>query len=416
MSSAMRRALRLSAAAAAMLSLGCTVKTSTSSGTSMNDPKPIASEHTSDGGKPIDPKPEDAEPADAKKPEKPDPNAAQKERMAKALAELEAEYKKEAERWTPEIRQSVTKLVNTKWRSTSAAIRPILASPHRTDEDKSRDKFRHPKETLAFFGIKPTMVVFEVGPGRGWWTEILAPLLGAGGKLKIAGYDSKSDDPMVAYFGKGIELMLTTFPELYGKIETVQNPDLQSFEMGEPESLDAILVMRMTHNLVRFKGFDKFLAEAHATLKPGGILAIEQHRALAAADPQKSAEKGYVPEKWLIAQIEAAGFKLEKKSEINANKKDTKDYEKGVWTLPPTYADGDKDKAKWDAIGESDRMTLKFVKPKAKKPTGKDAAVDGKIKGEVAPTHEGDAKKDPAAPKDAGAGKDAAAGKPIKSK
>jgi predicted methyltransferase len=368
MSSAMRRPLFIPVAAAALLSLACTVRTSTSSSSSANnDGKPIPT--SDDSGKPI-PKGDDAgKPTDGGTPkgEKPkDANAAQRERMEKALAELEAEYKKDAARWTPELKAEATKLTSTKWRGTAVALASILKSDIRKPENKERDKFRHPKETLLFFGIKPTMTVFEVGPGKGWWTEILAPLLGASGKLKIASYDPASEDPMLGYFAKGIKMMLDSAPELYGKIETVLNPTMDAFEMGEPESVDAILVMRMTHNLVRFKGFDKFLGEAHETLKPGGILAIEQHRAPADADPIASAEKGYVPEKWLIEQVTAAGFKLEKKSEINANKKDTKDYEKGVWTLPPSYAEGDKDKAKYDAIGESDRMTLKFVKPKKK--------------------------------------------------
>jgi len=375
MSSAMRRSLFIPVAAAALLSLACTVRTSTSSSSSANDGKPVASDdgrgtgkptQKADDGKPI-PKADDDKPAQREKPK--DANAAQRERMAKALAELEAEYKKEAERWTPELKAQASKLVATKWRSTAAAMAVILKSPIRTDENKSRDRFRHPRETLVFFGIKPTHTVFEVGPGKGWWTELLAPLLAASGKLRIATYDASSDDPMMAYFAKGIQMMLDSRPELYGKIETVRNPAMDAFEMGEPESLDAVMVMRMTHNLVRFKGFEKFLTEAHDTLKPGGILAIEQHRAAADADPMASAEKGYVPEKWLIEQVEAAGFKLEKKSEINANKKDTKDYEKGVWTLPPTYAEGDKDKAKYDAIGESDRMTLKFIKPKKRPAT-----------------------------------------------
>ncbi len=366
----MRRPLFIPVAAAALLSLACTVRTSTSSSSSANnDGKPIPSDDASNDGKPI-PKGDDAgKPTDggtAKGDPAKDPKAAQRERMEKALAELEAEYAKDAARWTPELKAEATKLTSTKWRGTAVALATILKSDIRKAENKSRDQFRHPKETLLFFGIKPTMTVFEVGPGKGWWTEILAPLLGASGKLKIASYDAASEDPMLAYFAKGIKLMLDSAPELYGKIETVMNPTMDAFEMGEPESLDAILVMRMTHNLVRFKGFDKFLGEAHETLKVGGILAIEQHRAPADADPMASAEKGYVPEKWLIEQVTAAGFKLEKKSEINANKKDTKDYEKGVWTLPPTYAEGDKDKAKYDAIGESDRMTLKFVKPKPK--------------------------------------------------
>ena len=393
----MRRSLFIPVAAAALLSLACTVRTSTSSSSSANDGKPVTSDHDhSDGkptqndgdGKPIGKADDGSKPAEREKPK--DANAAQRERMNKALAELEAEYKKDAERWTPELKAQVAKLVATKWRTTAQAMGPILKSPHRKEENKSRDRFRHPKETLVFFGIKPTHTVFEVGPGKGWWTEILAPLLGASGKLRIATYDPSSDDPMMAYFAKGIQMMLDSAPELYGKIETIKNPTMDAFEMGEPESLDAIMLMRMTHNLVRFKGFDKFLTEAHDTLKPGGILAIEQHRAKADADPMAAAEKGYVPEKWLIEQVEAAGFKLEKKSEINANKKDTKDYEKGVWTLPPTYAEGDKDKAKYDAIGESDRMTLKFIKPKTRPAAKKTTTTD--LKGEVKPTHEGDKK------------------------
>jgi predicted methyltransferase len=395
MSSAMRRSLFIPVAAAALLSLACTVRTSTSSSSSANDGKPVANDDgrgtgkpTQSDGKPIGKADDSTKPAEREKPK--DANAAQRERMQKALAELEAEYKKDAERWTPELKAQAAKLVATKWRTTAQAMTTILKSAHRKEENKSRDKFRKPKETLVFFGIKPTHTVFEVGPGKGWWTEILAPLLGAQGKLRIATYDAASDDPMMAYFAKGIQMMLDSAPELYGKIETIKNPTMEAFEMGEPESLDAIMLMRMTHNLVRFKGFDKFLTEAHDTLKPGGILAIEQHRAKPDADPMAAAEKGYVPEKWLIEQVEAAGFKLEKKSEINANKKDTKDYEKGVWTLPPTYAEGDKDKAKYDAIGESDRMTLKFVKPKTK-PAKKTTTTD--LKGEVKPTHEGDKKK-----------------------
>ncbi|MBL8948019.1 MAG: hypothetical protein JNK45_32895, partial [Myxococcales bacterium] len=124
-----------------------------------------------------------------------------------------------------------------------------------------------------------------------------------------------------------------------------------------------------------------FLAAAHSTLKNKGVLAIEQHRAPEGADPAESAKKGYVPEAWLIEQVEAAGFKLDDKSEINANPKDTKDYPKGVWTLPPNFAEGDKDRAKYEAIGESDRMTLKFVKPKIKaapKRATPSAAAEGK--------------------------------------
>jgi predicted methyltransferase len=128
--------------------------------------------------------------------------------------------------------------------------------------------------------------------------------------------------------------------------------------------VDAVVVMRAMHNLHRDKLLPGFLAETFKALKPGGVLGVEQHRAKPDAKPDESAEKGYLPEDFVIKTVEAAGFKLEGKSEVNANPKDTKDYPEGVWTLPPTLELGDKDRAKYTAIGESDRMTLKFVKPK----------------------------------------------------
>jgi predicted methyltransferase len=229
---------------------------------------------------------------------------------------------------------------------------------------------------MAFFGLKPNMRVFEVGPGGGWWTELLAIVLYGSGKLVLGGADTKSDDPMTAYVARYMELMLTTPGPLYERVETIPQATTSAYDMGAPDSLDMVLVMRMMHNLIRFnegKNLDKFLANAFVALKPGGVLAVEQHRAAEGADPMQSSEKGYVPQKWLIEKIQSAGFQLAGKSEINANKKDTKDYEKGVWTLPPTYIEGEKDKDKYTAIGESDRMTLKFVKPKAAKKTSKAA-------------------------------------------
>jgi predicted methyltransferase len=128
-----------------------------------------------------------------------------------------------------------------------------------------------------------------------------------------------------------------------------------------------ILVFRELHGMVMGKRLDRWLAAFHKALKPNGVLGIEQHRARPDATAEKSAEEGYLPEKWVIEKIEAAGFKLAGKSEVNANKKDTKDHPEGVWTLPPSYALGDKDRAKYAAIGESDRMTLKFVKAAPRK-------------------------------------------------
>lgn len=345
-------------ATALVLAIGCNVSSSSSS----RPPGP-GSEPDPTAGKPIEKAESTEKPLE---PTKPDPKEEAKKRFDAAMAELEAEYKTEAARWTPELKAATAKLTATKWRTMQQGMTAALKGEHRRPGHAARDPFRHPKETMTFFGLKPTMNVFEVGPGAGWWSELLAVLLSAKGTLAMATYDSKSDDHTTAYFGRGMALMLDTAPELYGKVERVQNSAPGAYELGPAGSRDMVLVMRMTHNLIRMNGLDKFLGQVHTVLKPGGVLAIEQHRAPEGADPAQSATKGYVPEAWLIQQVEAAGFKLEKKSEINANPKDTKDYPKGVWTLPPNFAEGDKDKPKFEAIGESDRMTLKFVKPKTK--------------------------------------------------
>ncbi len=357
----------------ALAALACTVQASSSSSS------------TPDGGKPVDPaagKPvEKAEPAD-KPIDKPkvDPKEQAKKEFEAAMADLDAQLAAEKARWTPEMTAGVEKLTATKWRNVVQGMKAILASPHRKPGNAGRDPFRHPVATLEFFGLKPTMHVYEVGPGGGWWTELLAPLLAAKGKLAVGMLDKNSDDYGVKYSAHATEVLLDAAPALYGKVERVPTQP-GAYDMGPAGSLDMILVMRMTHNLIRGNNLEKFLGKAHETLKPGGVLAIEQHRAPEGADPKTSAEKGYVPEAWLIQQVEAAGFKLAGKSEINANAKDTKDYAKGVWTLPPTFAEGDKDKAKYEAIGESDRMTLKFVRPA--KPA-KDSVLGG-VKAKDAP-------------------------------
>ncbi|HWB81301.1 MAG TPA: hypothetical protein VG755_40340 [Nannocystaceae bacterium] len=365
--------------AALALALGCNVKYSSSS-TASNNPEPAADPNA---GKPI----ETAEPA-GKPIEKPDPEAEKKAKEKaeydKAMKELEDASAKEAARWTPEMRAEVVKLTSTKWPNAKKGLTVALAGSYRMPGNKERDKDRHPVKTMEVFGLRPDMRVFEVGPGAGWWTELLAVVLAQKGKLVIAGFDAKSDDLRVAYNGRAQELKFGNAPELYGKLELLPGSP-GNYNFGEPDSLDMVLNMRMTHNLVNSGNLEKFLGAAFIALKPGGVLAIEQHRAAEGADPKTSSEKGYVPEKWLIEQVEAAGFKLEKKSEVNANPKDTKDYPQGVWTLPPSFAEGDKDKAKYEAIGESDRMTLKFVKPKAKKAT---PAASGDIKGKVAPKTE----------------------------
>ncbi len=287
--------------------------------------------------------------------------AEQEERFAKRLANDEAQAEKRMERWTPELQSSVAALTAKKYRSTKKALGAILKSPHRAPGNPARDAHRHPAKTLDFFGIKQTMRVFEVGQGAGWYTELLAPLLAREGKLFLAGYDASSDDPRTKYGAASTKLFVESHGNLYENVELV----VQGPQPGQPqygENLDMILVARMFHNFHRFKMWDQHLPAMHAALADGGVLAVIQHRAPDDGDADEWAGKGYLPEPWLIEKIESYGFKLEAKSDINANPKDTKDYEKGVWELPPTLAGSDDGKDAVKAIGESDRSTLKFVK------------------------------------------------------
>jgi predicted methyltransferase len=206
------------------------------------------------------------------------------------------------------------------------------------------------------------MTVLDVGPGDGWYTELLAPALHEHGRyVATSGDPNGPPDARDTFYGRRFKTFLDTAPEIYGKVETVV-ADSKGPKLGGDNTFDLVIVMRGLHGLQNNGTLSSWLEEIHRVLKPGGVLGIEEHRAPANADPVESAKKGYVPEKWAIAQIQAAGFDLAGKSEINANPKDTKDYPEGVWALPPTLRLGDKDREKYKAIGESDRMTLKFVK------------------------------------------------------
>ena len=248
-----------------------------------------------------------------------------------------------------------------------AAIKAALASPHRRPGDADRDKYRHPLETLDFFGFKPTMTVVEFAPGEGWYTELLAPALAKKGKLIVPISDPNGPiDQRSTLGGQRFKAFLDTSPELYSGVQTVVvNNDAPV--LGLDKTADMVLLIREIHGFNNSKTLGPWLAEAWKALKPGGILGVVQHRAPAGSDPAVTSKNGYVDQSWVIAQIEAAGFKLAGKSEINANPKDTKDYPEGVWSLPPSYREKDTNHEKYAAIGESDRMTLKFVKVTPKK-------------------------------------------------
>jgi len=313
-----------------------------------------------------------AAPAPQKAPE-PTPEEKKKAEEQKKLAEdrakMELAAKAELARFTPELHAQAKALAEKSYPNTKAALGAVLASKHRVPGHAERDASRHPAETLELFGITPRSTVLEYGPGEGWYTEILAPTLAKQGKLFVTNTDPNGPiDQRSTYYGQRFKSFLDKAPELYGKTEVLM--------VGKEPSLalegkaDVVVVMRALHGMQNSGKLEAWLGELHKALKPGGVLGIEQHRAKADANPAESSKLGYLPEKWVIEKVEAAGFKLAGKSEINANPKDTKDYADGVWTLPPTFELGEKDHAKYAAIGESDRMTLKFVKvvPKAAKP------------------------------------------------
>ena len=235
----------------------------------------------------------------------------------------------------------------------SPALMAAVAAPTRTPANVERDKYRNPGATLAFFGVKPTDTVVELIPSAGWYTEILGPYLAQRGTLYAAQSPGAGQDRLKA--------KLAASP-VYAKVKVVP---LMGAGIA-PNSVDAVLTFRNIHNLtMRGDGTDaKLLAEAYAMLKPGGTLGIEEHRLPESRDVAAEKTSGYLKVSSVRRIVEAAGFRYIGSSEVNANPRDTADYPKGVWTLPPNFREGDVDRAKYAAIGESDRMTLKFVKPK----------------------------------------------------
>lgn len=251
--------------------------------------------------------------------------------------------------------------------ATVAALKAAIAGPHRSAENRARDASRHPLETLLFFGLKKDMTVVELWPGGGgWFTEILAPTLRDSGKLIVTNFDtSGAPDAYQTRSGTKFKEKLASAPQVYDKVEVVTVTDPANLVLAPEGTVDLVVTFRNTHNWVE-DGIDgPIYTAAFKALKSGGVLGVEQHRANPGPveDPKKFAEAGYLPEAWVIDRIESFGFKLTGRSEVNANPRDTKDYPEGVWALPPVLRGGDKDRAKFTAIGESDRMTLKFVKP-----------------------------------------------------
>lgn len=248
----------------------------------------------------------------------------------------------------------------------AARLDQVLSGAWREPKNTARDQYRHPKQTLEFFGLKSGMTLVEATPGGGWYAEILAPALKGSGHYIAAITIPKKPEGEAAQDKSALEKKFGGDAAEYGEAVTVQIYP-KAPNLGAPGSADMVVTFRNVHNWVMADTAPQMFKAFFDVLKPGGVLGVTDHRAAAGADLAKIKQSGYLPEDYVIKLATDAGFKLEAKSEINANPKDTKDYEKGVWTLPPTLELGDKDREKYVAIGESDRMTLKFVKPTADK-------------------------------------------------
>ena len=277
-----------------------------------------------------------------------------------ACGDMESEAEQSVSAMPPPAEQG-TDRAPAETDTTGDAIAKAVAGDHRSEDNRKRDQYRHPQETLEFFGLEPDMRVLELWPGGGWYTEILAAALPEG--ELVAG---QFDPEVPPNYRKGVvtryEQKLASDP-VYDNVELLILKDGPALNFGEDESFDMVVTFRNVHNWIPTGELDKYLSEAFRVLKPGGVLGVTDHRAPEGADAAESAKRGYVPVAYLVERAEAVGFRLDGQSEINANPKDTKDYPRGVWELPPTLAGGDDVRQARLAVGESDRMTLRFVKP-----------------------------------------------------
>jgi predicted methyltransferase len=237
-----------------------------------------------------------------------------------------------------------------------------LGGSHRSEKNAARDEFRHPRETLEFFGVREDSTVVELSPGGGWYTEILAPLLRASGDYYAAHASLNGGSYGRRSLG-GYLQKLGTDADVYDEVTVTTLAPPDAVDIAPPGSADIVLAFRNVHSWMRAGTLNETFGAAFDALKPGGVFGVVQHRASDDRDVERMKDSGYISEAHVIAAAQRAGFVLEARSEINANPKDTGEWENGVWELPPSLRSDDKDRAARIAVGESDRMTLKFVKP-----------------------------------------------------
>lgn len=247
--------------------------------------------------------------------------------------------------------------------ATALSLADLSTGAHRSDTNIARNEFRHPVETLEFFGLKPDLTVIEILPSTGWYTEIIAPYVRDHGKFYAAHFSPNASLSYMAPNLRAFEEKISNDPALYGRVTVRHLNPPHEVAIAPPASADMALTFRNVHNWIMAGQEHEYFAAFYTALKPGGILGVVEHRALPDAGMEVMRTSGYVTEQYVIDIAAAAGFELVAKSEINANPKDLTVYPEGVWTLPPNYRLKDVNRAQYAAIGESDRMTLKFIKP-----------------------------------------------------
>ena len=255
-----------------------------------------------------------------------------------------------------------------------ARIEQAMFGEHRSEAYIARNRYRHPVGTLTFLGLEDGMTVMEIWPGGGWYTEVIAPVIRHHGQFIVAGYDVDVPDQPEYRYGLQMGLLdkFSATPGIYDQVAVAAFSPPESASLGEADSVDLVLTFRNMHGWVSAGLAERVMAEFARVLKPGGILGVVQHRAENGSDAKVTSKNGYVSEQAMIALASGAGLYLEARSEVNANPRDTKNHEAGVWTLPPGLrlcreVSGEDEIAacreKYQALGESDRMTLRFRKP-----------------------------------------------------
>jgi len=245
---------------------------------------------------------------------------------------------------------------------TNKQISMIMDGDHRSAANKARDRYRHPNKTLSWLGIKPDMSVVEIFPGGGWYTEILAPYLKDKGLFYAAGSDPESSSRFSRKSAQAFKEKMAS-NDVYANVKTTVLAPPEKITIAPAGTVDAVLTFRNIHNWMKAGTADDVFNAMYTALKPGGILGVIEHRGNPEIEQDPKAGSGYINQDYAIKLAEKAGFVFVSSSEINANPKDSKDHHKGVWTLPPTLAMKKKNREKYLAIGESDRFTLKFIKP-----------------------------------------------------